>query len=180
MQQTSLILLIGYLIGIPLLSKMATKERWKILPIPQVVPNENDVIVLSNAAFRIADDKTSFGFILNSKWNIACAGAIQGPYVFFSKEAEVRAILIALIKVKERGFLKACILSDAKEVVQAINGVYDRTINSIVLDIISMASNFLHISFKFITRSFNSAAHLLAKMRYSFNQNFCWNRNLEG
>ena len=119
------------------------------------------------------------GFVLISKRNIVCAGAIQGPKVFSSKEAEARAILLDFLKVTERGFSKACILSDAREVVQAINEAHDWTINSIVLDIKSIASNFDYISFKFTPRSLNGAAHVLAKMSYSFHQNFSWDRILK-
>lgn len=59
-------------------------------------------------------------------------------------------------------------LSDTKEVVQAINGAYDLTINSTIQYIISQAS-FEYVSFVFVLRSLNEVAPLLAKLSYSLN-----------
>ena len=67
---------------------------------------ENNVIVFSNAAFTIVVGKASFGFILNSNRNIVCAGAFQVLNVLFSKKAKARVILLALVNVKERTFLR--------------------------------------------------------------------------
>lgn len=109
----SFILIIGSLKGIPLLTRIA-KKNMKNISNPPVIPNEIDVIVFSDVAFRIADSRESFGFTLNSKRNIMFAGAIQGPKVFSFKEAEARAIFLTLIKAEERDFLKACILPMSK------------------------------------------------------------------
>lgn len=46
-----------------------------------------------------------------------CAGALQGSKVLSSKEAEARVALLALMKARERGFGRACVFLDAKEVV---------------------------------------------------------------
>ncbi|XXG43358.1 hypothetical protein AAC387_Pa01g3410 [Persea americana] len=108
--------------GPPSPVKDNNKRKMKNIANPLVIP---DAIVFSDAAFRTADGKASFGFILISNGNIVCKEAIHGPKVFSSKEAEVTAIFLALIKVKEKGFSKACVLSDAKEVVQAINEAYN-------------------------------------------------------
>lgn len=48
----------------------------------------------------------------------------KGPKFFSSEEVEARAILLALMKTKESEFPRACGLPDAKELVQAIDGVY--------------------------------------------------------
>ena len=49
-------------------------------------------------------------------------GSLDGSKVSSSKEAKVRAILLALSEAKMRGFPKVHLLSDALEVVRAING----------------------------------------------------------
>lgn len=86
------------------------------------------------------DGKASFGFIFNSKRNIVFAEAIQEPNVFSLKEAEARARDPPYFdKGEMKRLFKSCISFNAKEVVQAINGVYDWTINSIVFYIKSVA-----------------------------------------
>ena len=57
------------------------------------------------------------------------AGAIQGPKVISSKEVEARAVLAALEKVWKNGFDRLRILMDAQEVVYALKGCIDWSIN---------------------------------------------------
>ena len=59
-------------------------------------------------------------------------------------------------------------LSDIKEVVQAINAAFDRTINSTIQYIISQGS-VEDVSFVFVLGSLNEVAPLLAKLSYSLN-----------
>lgn len=54
-------------------------------------------------------------------------------------------------KVKNRGYSKTHILLDAKEVIDAIKGTLDWSINCVVLDIIESANDFFSINFSSIS-----------------------------
>ena len=79
------------------------------------IPEEEDVLVFSDAAFRATHGKASYGFLVKSKGFILHASACQGPKVSSSKVAEARAVFFALMIAKAKGFPKVCILLDAKE-----------------------------------------------------------------
>ena len=101
---------------------------------------------------------------------IVDAGAIQGPKVVSSKEAEARAVLATLEKASKNGFDRLCTLTDAQEVVYALKGGLDWSINSIILDIKSLVSLFVSVDFEFIPRALNEQAHRLAKFCFSSRQ----------
>lgn len=70
-----------------------------------------------------------------------------------SKEAEARNRWSALIEVKVRCFWRAHILSDALEVVRAINGHKNWSIGPILLDISFISKSFESLTFSHIHRS---------------------------
>ena len=89
-----------------------------------MISKEEDIVIFSDAAFRAADGKASHGFSTILRGSMVNAGALQ-VQEFSSKKAEASAILVALRRSKERGFLKVCVLSYCLEVVQALNGDFD-------------------------------------------------------
>lgn len=86
--------------------------------------------------------KAYFGYIMKLNNTTVDAGAIQRPKVTSSKEAETRAVLAALKKIRKNDFERVCILTDAKEAVQALKGNGDWSINSIISDIKASSSFF--------------------------------------
>ena len=105
---------------------------------------------------------------------IVDAGAIQGPKVISSKETEVKAVLTTLEKAWKNGFYRLRVLTDAQEVVYALKGGLDWSINSIILDIKSLASLFLSVDFEFIPRAQNEKARRLAKFCLKQDVNWKW------
>ena len=111
------------------------------------ISEEEDVLVFFDVAFRATDGKASHGFLMKSKGFILHAGACHGP------EAEPRVVFFALVIAKAKGFPKVCVLPDAKEVVDSLNGCYDWAINPIILDIKDLVSSFVYVRFSFVPRS---------------------------
>ena len=111
------------------------------------------MLVFSDAAFRAINGKASYDFLVKSKGFAFHAAACQGPKVFSSKEAEERAVCFAVMIAKAKGFPKVCVLPDAKEVVDSLNGCYDWAINPIILDIKDLVSSFVYVRFSFVPRS---------------------------
>ena len=74
------------------------------------------VYIFPDIAFSVINGKARFGFAFwcNGSW--LGAGVVDVPKVDLSKEAKTRAILIALIETKARGFRRVHILSDALKV----------------------------------------------------------------
>lgn len=70
----------------------------------------------------------------------------------------------------ENGFARIHVLSDVKEVVQAIKGNFGWPVNPITSYIKKLALSFAHMEFPYNPRVFNSTAHLLGKHYYSSNQ----------
>ena len=81
---------------------------------------------------------------------IVDAGAWNGLKVASSKEAESRAVPAAIKEAIENGFARVHVLLDAKEVVQAIKGNFDWSINP------KLALNFAHMEYSYIPRLLNS------------------------
>ncbi|RWR79502.1 protein ELF4-LIKE 4-like protein [Cinnamomum micranthum f. kanehirae] len=65
-----------------------------------------DAIIFSYAAFRTIDEKSSFRYIVMLKGSVLDRGAWNGPKVASSKEAKVRAILIALKLAIEKSYAR--------------------------------------------------------------------------
>lgn len=80
------------------------------------------VVIFSDDTFKIDDGKTTFGFMMCLDGPIILTRATCGPKVHSIKEAEARAAPNALSHTEEMGLSKVCILSDAIEMVQVING----------------------------------------------------------
>lgn len=79
--------------------------------------------VFSDATFnRGWHGNAIFDYLLWFTGSIICTGDIRGEGVASSKEAEKRAILVALIKAKQRGMKRVHFLSDANEVIRTIKG----------------------------------------------------------
>ena len=99
------------------------------------ISNKDDKITFMDAAYKTKEGWASFGYIMKLNGDIVGTGAIQGLKIDSAKEAEAKAILAALDKVRKNGFVRLRILMDEKEVVQGLNGEYDWSINPIILDI---------------------------------------------
>lgn len=101
----------------------------------------------------------------------AFEGFDDGSKVNSPKEAEARAILHTLKEATTQGFNKIQLLSNAYEVILAINGLMDWSIHPILLDIKDFSFKFEGISFAHILRNVNVFAHELAKMSYGSRSN---------
>ena len=86
---------------------------------------------------------------------------------------EAKVILYTLKEASCKGFSRIVLFSHTKKVIDSINGQADWAINSITLDIISQCSWFSFVSFYFISRALNEAAHALAKLCSKFSRIFC-------
>lgn len=100
-----------------------------------------------------------------------------GSWWYRAKEAEARAILCALKKANDIGFLKARILTDALEVANEINGDEDWMIESLVQDILLISRTFKSISFGHVTRNSNKAAHQLTRLNLDHVRDFEWSED---
>lgn len=76
----------------------------------------------------------------------------------------------------KNGFVRLRILMDTKEVVQAMKGEYDWSINPIILNIRALASCFCFMDFDYIPWPLNGLAHRLAKLFYYVKQGISWER----
>ena len=85
------------------------------------------------------------------------AGAIEEPKVASSKKAEARVVLAASAQERRNDFDKDHIFMDTKEVVQALKGDRDWSINPINLDIRTLGSLFCFQEFDYIPRILNWA-----------------------
>lgn len=86
-------------------------------------------------------------------------GSLDGSKVSSSKEVEARVILVALSEAKMRGFPKAHLISDALEVVRAINGTRTGLLTPILQDISSLATSFELFEVSHIPRVLNPIAY---------------------
>ena len=84
------------------------------------------VLIFSNATFR-SDDKASSGWFLFFDGSIICAGVGRDGCIS-SKEAETKAIPVALNRAKVLGIKRNQVLCNVMEVIQAINGSEDWTL----------------------------------------------------
>lgn len=82
---------------------------------------------------------------------------------FFTKEAGARAIFFAMKEAIKWGLSKAIFLSDALEVIQAINESCDWLIAIILHDIKGLTKYFESLAFYYISRSLNRIAHNFAR-----------------
>ena len=76
-------------------------------------------MIVSDAAFKVKEGFSFFGFVMILNGVMANAGAIQRPKVASSKEAEERVVIATLEKARKFGVARICVLLDAKEVVLA-------------------------------------------------------------
>lgn len=77
-------------------------------------------------------------------------GASKGCKCLTAKEAEACAILFTMRKTKDLGHRRIIIASNVLEVVKAMNGVEDWSINFYVNDILFLMFSFEIIKFTFI------------------------------
>ena len=119
-----------------------------------------------DASFRAVDGKAGFGFVIWFDGFWIHARSTNRSKLSSSKEAEVRAILFAMKEARSWGFRKIHLLSDALEVIRAINGLMDWAIQPILRDINELRSKFEDISFFHVPRRLNQFAHELAKNSY--------------
>ena len=69
-----------------------------------------------DTGFKASDGRATFGFSIKQNDKFFHAGAICGPKVFSTKEAEERAIRFAPMKAKDMNLEKVSIFSDSKDV----------------------------------------------------------------
>ena len=131
---------------------------------------KKDVMIFSDAAYKATDGKASFGYVALIKGVIVDVGAWDGPKVASCKKTEAMAVLTGIKRPIENGFVRVHVWLDAKEMVQAIKGNFDWSINPIISDIKKLDLIFAHMEFSYIRRLLNSIAHLLAKHCYSSNR----------
>lgn len=74
--------------------------------------------VYVDAAFIASDGRVAFGYAMFRSSFFLGVGILRGWRIFFSKEAEMRAILSALKFSMEKGASHITILLDAPEVVK--------------------------------------------------------------
>lgn len=93
-----------------------------------------------------------------------------------SKEAEERAVLTTLERAMANDFDRVYMSMDRKEVLQALKGDQDQSINPIISDIKAFTTLFLCVEFDYIPRALNVQAHMLAKFCFSTRQDVTWER----
>lgn len=98
------------------------------------------------------------------------ATATQGYKIASSKNAEVRAVLNELEKARKSGFDRLHVVLNAQEVVLALKGNYDCSIDPIISDIKAFVSWFYCVDLDCISRILRDMAHRLAKFCYSSSQ----------
>nr|GMD12674.1 uncharacterized protein LOC109155154 [Ipomoea batatas] len=118
-----------------------------------------------DAAFNKDSNCMGMGFILrNHEGAFVAAKNIKWYGIYHSKEAEAIGVREALKWLKIMELDTVIIESDALLVTQGINGVCGVSSFDLILeDIRKLAKGFSCISFVFVKRSANSAAHLLAR-----------------
>ena len=90
-------------------------------PFRAINPQEESLI-FSVTAYKVANEKSSFGYATMIKGYAMDVGAWIGTKVISSyKEVETRAFLTAIKKAKENGYARIVVLTDAKEVLKAIH-----------------------------------------------------------
>ena len=90
------------------------------------------------------------------------------------KKAKARATLLVVMKAKKKGFSKIHILSITIEVINAINGNTNWSINSIAADILVTSKNFINVESSYIPRKHNSLVHHLGNLSFTRGANFEW------
>lgn len=109
----------------------STRKHERLLRSLKRSLTKEDLVIFSNAVYK-AKGNVSFGFIMVFNIIIVDAGTVQGPKVSSLKEVEAREVLVVLVKAGRKCFDKARILTDAKEVVQALKVDSNWCINSII------------------------------------------------
>lgn len=145
---------------------------------PKAIPNKGDPVIFSDGAYMTKVGNASFGFIMKLNDVIVDASAIQGPKVASSKEAETRAVLATWEKARSNGFVRARVFTNYREVVQALKGDIDWSINHIFSDTKALAFSFYFVDLTYIPMSLNEEAHILAKFCYLYGQDVGWERAL--
>ena len=79
------------------------KKDLKLCLDPLAFSSKEDIIIFSDAAFKAKEGFASFDFVMMLNDVIVDTGAIQGPKVVSSKEAEARTVLAALKKARKNG-----------------------------------------------------------------------------
>lgn len=107
-------------------------------------------------------------------YNGSClgAGASKGLKLFSPKKGKARVMLLVVMKAEKKGFSKIHILSITIEVINAINGNMDWSINSIVVDILVTSSNFINVESSYILRKHNSLVHCLGNLSFTSRADF--------
>lgn len=117
--------------------------------------------MVTNYEFKIFTNAAFSPYQL-SKSNLVEAFASKDLKMLNSKEADTGEILFALKRAKSRKISRVYVLSEAFEVVGAINGVEDLSISALILNILSLSGTFENAHFDYIHRVLNDAAHRIA------------------
>ncbi|XP_031124298.1 uncharacterized protein LOC116027009 [Ipomoea triloba] len=119
----------------------------------------------TDAAMNTTSNMSGFGFIArDSDGLFVAAKYLSCSGIFQPRVTEALAVREALIWAKDKGFDAVCLESDAQVVIQGLGNSNSNTYFDLVLmDIHKLTSSFLNISFMFVKRSANSAAHRLAR-----------------
>ncbi|KAK2642149.1 hypothetical protein Ddye_023912 [Dipteronia dyeriana] len=130
--------------------------------------------VNTDAAIKGGQSRVGVGIVVRNHSGLMMGSSSQNIVAFFSPQvAEAMAILRGIRFAVDSGLLPAVVESDAKAVVELVNGGVGplADIGSVVLDFLSFTSRFL-ISISYVSRKTNMVAHSLTQLALSSDENF--------
>ncbi|KAM2449128.1 hypothetical protein PS1_019258 [Malus domestica] len=144
--------------------------RWKR-------PRFGVLKVNCDGAWCASTFRGGYGWVVRDFAGMLLAAGGEGG-LFFNKAAmaEASAVRAALLVCRERGFTEVEIESDSQGLISMINGEYvvDATLEGLLYDIRALASQVGRVSFVFVKRKGNAAAHAVALHLTGMSGAFCW------
>ena len=132
-------------------------------------PEGGWVKINSDAAVQQKTERAGWGMIARDcLGNALGAWAVPNTSCSSAKQEEALALRSAMLMAKQQGWRRVVFESDCKQLIDSINkGDGDTVIATILLDIVSLKSNFYDSCFSFTRRMNNSVSHSLAKLTLS-------------
>ncbi|CDP14369.1 unnamed protein product [Coffea canephora] len=132
-------------------------------------PEVGWVKINSDAAVQQKAERAGWGMIARDcLGNALGAWAVPDTCCSSAKQEEALALRSAMLMAKQQGWRRVVFESDCKQLIDSINsGDGDSDIATILLDIVSLKSNFYKCCFSFTRRMNNSVSHSLAKLALS-------------
>ncbi|CAO2827042.1 unnamed protein product [Amaranthus hypochondriacus] len=119
-----------------------------------------------DGAFTIAEDKQGIGVVArDSTGSVVLAGSKTLWHEGSVEMVEARAVLWALDLAKAHGWRHVIIEGDCKLVIEALQGIRNRSVHiqTIIDNCLAYRHDFASLSFVFCYRTCNGVAHQLAK-----------------